>query len=271
MDSDEKRARFGLGSAALLFFLGCSAAEPRERLVSPAPECPPAPVAVQAAAAPAPPPSPSGESEPPAAAAAPESRKKEPHEPFLHAFPGDVELEITYTEPNPASTVAQIRLGDRVVYPPECGKKTSGLCSRAHRTLRGEPGADTHDDSFDKGRHLLLAQSWSDDNSVYVLFAATVVGSPLCGTHAFWALGADGSTVRVTEPVAGCFLSVSGTSDDVAASELYDTEPAALVFRSPSYGVPGKEVMALYTLDERSMTFTRRYVGKTAKAPKNER
>ena len=268
MTSGEGRARFGLGSATLLLLVGCSAAEPRERPVAPASDCPSAPVvAVEAAPAPAP----SGEREPPVATKAPESRKMEPHEPFLHTFPGDVELEITFTEPNPASTVAQIRLGDQVVYPPDCGKKTSGLCSRAHRTLRGEPGADAHDDSFDKGRQLLLAQSWSDDKSVYVLFAATVIGSPLCGTHAFWALRADGSTVRVTEPLAGCFLSVSGTGDDVAASELYDTEPAALVFRSPSYGLPGKEVMALYTLDDRTMTFTRRHVGRTAKAPESGR
>jgi hypothetical protein len=268
VEAGEGRVRFCLGSAILPLLLRCSAAEPRERPAAPVAECPSATVVVMgkpALEAPAPP-----VASAPEPVAAPEV-KEEQREPFLHTFPGDVELEITYTTPQPVSTVARIRLGEQLVFPPDCGKRTTGLCSRAHRTLRGEPGGDEHHDSFDKGRQLLIAQRWGDDKSVYVLFAATVIGSPLCGTHAFWALRADAEAVRVTEPISGCFLGGAGTSDDAMATELYDTEPAAFVFRSPSYGVPGKEVMALYTLDDRTMIFTRRYVGKTAKTWPNAR
>ncbi|MBL9023056.1 MAG: hypothetical protein JNL21_12710 [Myxococcales bacterium] len=269
MEAGEGRVRFGLGSATLLLLLGCSAAEPRERPATPAADCPSASVeVVERPAAEAPPSASAPERAPPVAA---EEVKEAPREPFLHTFPGDVELEITYTPPQPVSTVARIRLGEQIVFPSECGKKTTEFCSRAHRTLRGEPGGDEHDDSFDKGRQLLLAQSWGDDKAVYILFGATVIGSPLCGTHAFWALRADAEAVRVTEPISGCFLGGAGTSDDVVASELYDTEPAAIVLRSPSHGPPGKEVMALYTLDEHTMTFTRRFVGKTAKNWPNAR
>lgn len=182
-------------------------------------------------------------------------------EPLIYPIGSGVELEVQFAEGPVASKVQAVRWGEQIIYPPVCDKSASGLCTRAHRTVRGDPGGDTRDSMFEMGRELLVASAWSEDEVVHVLFAATVIGSPVCGTHAFWLLRADVRGVRVTEPVRGCFLGGAGTSDDSKAFEILDTSPPTYIFRSPLY-LPG-EVIDVFTLDEGAMVFTRRYSGKS--------
>ncbi len=259
--------RFGLGSATLLLLLGCSAAEPRERPATPAADCPSASVVVvEKPAAEAPP---SASAPAPAPPVAAREMKEAPREPFLHAFPGDVELEITFGKTSGATTVSQIRHGDRIVYPPACGKTTAGLCSRAHRTIRGEPGGDERDDMFEMGPHLLLLSAGGEGDWAGAFFAATFIGSPICSTHAFWELRADAKGVRVSEPIRGCFPGATG--EDQMTYRIFPSDPPTYVFRSMLIERPDAEVVSVYTFDERTMTFTRRFVGKTAKTWPNAR
>ncbi len=202
----------------------------------------------------------------PSAPPAPEPVKTADREPFTLSLGGDVSFQISFARALPGLNywvVDRIERGEQVIYPPPCDKAATGLCSRPHRTVRGAPGGDERDSMFGMGPSLVLAETRERDGVVYALFASTFIGSPLCGTHAFWVLRADAKGFAVTPPVRGCFLSGGGPDDEVKAFEIVDTSPPTYIFRSPVH--PGHDVIELYTLDERTMTFTSRYVGKAAK------
>ncbi|MBI4955429.1 MAG: hypothetical protein HY908_25630 [Myxococcales bacterium] len=149
--------------------------------------------------------------------------------------------------------VASIALDGEDLLAADCTSVTSGLCSQAHRELRGlGPATPRHRDIFGKGGHIALVSHASFEDRAFALFTSGTWGSPECGTYAYWILKLDAQGVRVTEPVEGCFLGPSEGQDERPPVPLVAwTDPAILWLESPAYLEPRLDV---YALDERSMT-----------------
>lgn len=224
--------------------------------------CPTASVstgAAPAAALPAPPTTP-GIAEPPA----PEPSPPPPIVLSVGSAGATRSLELSYRRAGPKGpwVIGAITLDGEPLLLEDCGKRKSGLCSPDHQSLRGlGPWPSRWPDDQGKGVHLRVLALESLEDRAFALFSSGFWGSPECGTYALWVLRLDAKGARVTEPVHGCFLTpVSEQERGGPVPALSFSDPPTFWFESPPLTDPK---VAVYTLDEATMTLQRRVTSKT--------
>ena len=168
-------------------------------------------------------------------------------------------LTITFAA-HPSGRVETLEEGERTFVPSSCpGSNGEGLCSTAHRALRGEgtrpmarvaQGAGPLAETFGKGRDLLFVAAHENAELALAVFASTTWGSPECGVYAYWVVRLDERGARAGEPLVGCFGEAFG--EHQGPPFVTFSRPVVLWPDAPA---PSR-ASTLYVLDEATLRFS---------------